>query len=134
MLEFLLQLLIEIVGQIIFEGLTALGWEALKDSTRPERETMPALAAVGHFLMGVFAGVLSLFIIGRRLAPHSPLPGISLVLSPIGTGIAMHWIGEFWRERGRDRPAMFSFRAGAIFAFGMALVRFLYLELGWRLF
>jgi hypothetical protein len=52
------------------------------------------------------------------------------VLSPIGTGIAMHWIGEFWRERGR--PALFSFRAGAIFAFGMALVRFVYLELGWR--
>jgi hypothetical protein len=131
MFEFLLQLLIEIVGQIIFEALTALGWESLKDSTRRERETRPALAAVGHFLMGVLAGVLSLFIIGRRVTPHSPVSGISLVLSPIGTGIAMHWIGEFWRERGLDRPALFSFWAGAIFAFGMALVRFAYLELGW---
>lgn len=132
MFEFLFQLLIEIVSQIIFEGLASLGWESLKDSTRLERETTPALAAVGHFLMGLIAGVLSLAIIGRRLAPHGPLPGISLVLSPIGTGIAMHWIGEFWRERGRDRPALFSFRAGAIFAFGMALVRFVYFELGWR--
>ena len=45
--------------------------------------------------------------------------------------MAVHWIGEFWREHGRDRPTLFSFRAGAILAFGMALVRFVYLELGW---
>jgi MFS family permease len=128
MFEFLFELLIEIVGQIIFEGLTTLGWESLKHSGRRERRSNPVLAAIGHFLMGLCAGVLSLFIIGRRLTPHSPLTGISLVLSPIGTGIAMHWMGEFWRERGRDRPALFSFRAGAIFAFGMALVRFVYLE------
>jgi hypothetical protein len=133
MFEFLFQLLIEIIGQIIFEGLTSLGWESLKHSGRSERRANPVLAAFGHFLMGLCAGVISLFILGRRLMPQSPLPGISLVLSPIGTGIAMHLIGEFWRERGRDRPALFSFRAGAIFAFGMALVRFVYFELGWSL-
>jgi hypothetical protein len=49
---------------------------------------------------------------------------------PLGTGVAMHWIGEFWVQRQKDRPALFSFRAGALFAFGMALVRFIYLELG----
>ena len=43
----------------------------------------------------------------------------------------MHWIGEFWSDRGRDRPALFAFGAGALFAFGMALVRFAVLELEW---
>ena len=81
--------------------------------------------------MGVIAGVVSLLIFGQRLAPPSPFPGISLVLSPLATGIAMHWIGEFWSEREWDRPALFTFRAGAVFAFGMALVRLVYLELGW---
>jgi hypothetical protein len=80
--------------------------------------------------MGLCAGIFSLLLFGRRLIARSPIPGLSLILSPIVTGIAMDRIGEFWRERGRDRPALFSFRAGAVFAFGMALVRFVYLEVG----
>ena len=62
------------------------------------------------------------------------MPGLSLGLSPVGTGIAMHWLGEMWRDRGKDPPALFSFKAGALFAFGMAVVRFVYLELGWKPF
>ena len=127
-------LVLEIIGQVLFEFVAAFGWESLKDSARRERESTPVLSGIGHLLLGASAGALSLLIIPRRLTPHSPLPGLSLVLTPIGTGIAMHWIGEFWRERGRDRPILFSFRAGAIFAFGMALVRFVYVELGWRPF
>jgi hypothetical protein len=128
------QIVLEIVGQILFEFITAFGWESLKDATRREHESTPILSGTGHLLLGVFAGVLSLLIVPRRLAPHSPLPGLSLVLSPLGTGIVMDWIGEFWRERGRDRPILFSFRAGAIFAFGMALVRFVWVERAWRPF
>jgi hypothetical protein len=129
-----LQLVVEIIGQVVFEGLAELGWESVKHSARRERHSNPVLAATGHFVMGLFAGVLSLLIFGRRLTPQSNVRGLSLVLSPIGTGIAMHWMGKFWGERGRDRPALFSFRAGAIFAFGMALVRFAYLEMEWRPF
>jgi hypothetical protein len=119
---------------VIVEFLTALGWKSLTDSVGRESESTPVLAAVGHLLLGLAAGVISLLIFPRRLTPHSPMPGLSLLLSPIGTGVAMHWLGEFWRERGRDRPVLFSFRAGAIFAFGMALVRFVYVEMGWRPF
>jgi hypothetical protein len=110
----------------------AFGWESLKDSVRRERETHPLFAGVGHFLMGLIAGIVSLLVFGSRVLARPPIPGVSLVLSPIATGIAMHYIGEFWREQGRDRPALFSFWAGAIFAFAMALVRFVYLELGWN--
>jgi hypothetical protein len=125
---------LEIAGQIFFELLTSLGWEALKDSVRTERESNPLLAGFGHLLMGLLAGVISVLVFGIRLVPRPVVPGVSLVLSPIATGLAMHTIGEWWRERGRDRPALFSFWAGAIFAFGMALVRFVYLEIGWRPF
>jgi len=118
----------------LFELVAAYGWESLKDSVRLERESTAVLAGTGHLLLRVCVGILSLLIVPRRLAPHSPLPGLSLVLSPIGTGITTHWIGEFWHERGRDRPVLFTFRAGAIFAFGMALVRFVYGELEWRPF
>ena len=132
--ELLFQLVLEIAGQILFEVLTSLGWESLKDSVRAERQSTPVLAGFGHLLMGLLAGLVSLLVFGTRLVPRPVIPGLSLLLSPIATGIAMHTIGAWWRERGRNRPALFSFWAGAIFAFGMALVRFLYLEIGWRPF
>jgi hypothetical protein len=132
--EFLLELVLEILGQILVEAAAALGWESLKASFRREHKSRPVLAGIGFFLMGLFAGILSLLVIGRRLTPHAWVPGLSMVLSPIGTGLAMDSMGEFWQGRGKDRPPLFSFRAGAIFAFGMALVRFVYLELGWSLF
>ena len=131
--ELLLQLVLEVVGQIVFEIAAGLGWESLKEPFRPERETSPFLRVTGSFLLGLVGGVLSVLLFNLRLAPQSPLPGISLVLSPICTGIAMHAIGEWWGDR-RRRPALFSFWAGAAFAFGMALVRFVYFELGWTPF
>ena len=123
--------MIEIAWQILVELLTAFGWESL-DSRRPERKARPVLARFGQFLIGVAAGILSVLLFGRRLVPRPLIPGLSLVLSPIVTGIAMDWMGELLSERGKHRPALFSFWAGAVFAFGMALVRFVYLEIGWH--
>lgn len=117
------------IAQIVSELAWALGWESLKDATRRESEAHPVLAAIGHFLMGVCAGLLSLWVVSKRLTPNAPIPGLSLLLSPLATGFTMHLIGEYWRERGWDRPTMFTFRAGAIFAFGMSLVRFISFEL-----
>jgi hypothetical protein len=134
MLELLLQLAIEIIGQVIVELLAAVGLESLADSGIRERESRPVAAATTQFLMGLCAGVLSVLIYSRRLTPHSAIPGLSLLLSPVGTGIAMHWLGEMWRDQGKNPPVLFSFKAGALFAFGMAIVRFVYLELGWRPF
>ena len=65
----------------------------------------------------------------RSLVPPGPLPGLSLIVSPLVTGLVMQTIGDMVADRDGDRPVLFSFRAGAIFAFGMALVRFAYLVL-----
>jgi hypothetical protein len=132
--ELLFELVFEILGQILFEIVLGLGWESLKHASRVERKATPVLAGVGHLLMGLIAGVVSLMVFGRRLTPASALPGLSLVAAPIGTGLAMHWLGGLWNEHGRDRPVLFTFRAGAVVAFGMALARFVYLELHWNPF
>jgi hypothetical protein len=123
----------EVVGQILFELLTELGWRSLGDGLRSRREAHPVLARLGQFLLGSIAGVISLLIVSRRIVGPSPLVGASLILSPLCTGLAMHWIGEWWPRSYGDKPGLFSFTSGAIFAFGMALVRFVYLEnpLGW---
>ena len=129
----MLELLFEVVGQVLFEVLAAFGWESVKESTRRQGESRPVLAGVGHLLLGLCAGVLSVLIVPRRLAPRAPWPGVSLVLSPLATGMAMRWIGEYWSDRVAERPALFSFKAGATVAFGMAVVRVVFRELDWRL-
>ena len=127
MLEFVFQALLEVVGQILFELIFGVGSESLKNAARPIRRSHPVLAGIGHFMMGLLAGGISLLIFGERLMARSTLPGLSLLVSPLLTGAAMHVIGARW-EREEDRPALFSFRAGAVFAFGMALVRYFYFE------
>jgi hypothetical protein len=134
LLELLLQILIEIVGEVIFEFFLALGWESLTDSMPPKGRRPPVIASVGHFLAGLGAGAVSLLVMSRRLSPYSPWPGISLLLAPLGTGLVMHGLGNLWEDRGRPRPVLFSFRAGSVFAFGMALARFVYIELHWSPF
>ena len=127
MLEFLFQIVIEVIGQVLFEILFGVGSESLKGATRRQRRSHPVLAGIGHFVMGVIAGAVSLLLFNERLLARSTIPGVSLLLSPLGTGAAMHVLGARW-EHDDERPRLFSFRAGAIFAFGMALVRFSYFE------
>ena len=127
MLEFLFQIVIEVIGQILFEVLFGVGSESLKHSSGREGRAHPVLAASGHFVMGAIAGGLSLLLFNERLLARSAFPGLSLLLSPLGTGAAMHVLGARWEDDDR-RPTLFSFRAGATFAFGMELVRFYYFE------
>jgi hypothetical protein len=89
----------------VFEIAATLGWESLKHSLRREQKATLWLASVGHFLMGAVAGLASVLILDQRLTPRAPIPGLSLILVPLATGAVMRWLG------------------GAVFAFGMALVR-----------
>jgi hypothetical protein len=122
----------QILGEVLIELLTVFGWRSIADAIRPERHAHPVLATIGQFVLGMVAGILSLLIVRRRIVGPSPVPGLSLILSPIGTGIAMHLLGKLWPPAWGEKPGLMSFWAGAIFAFGMVLVRFVYLEDPWQ--
>ncbi len=107
----------------MFEIAATLGWESLKHSLRRKQKTTLWLASVGHFLMGAIAGFASLLIFDQRLTPRAAIPGLSLILAPLVTGAIMGWLGTLWGRRHREPPALFTFRGGAIFALGMALLR-----------
>ena len=126
--ELLIQLVIDVIGQLLVEGLFELGLESLVGGEWPERGSSPFVSAVRHLLLGAFTGAISLFVLPHRLVPYSPVPGLSLILSPLGNGIVMHLIGRRWNDRPSDRPALFTFGAGFLFGFGMALVRFVWLR------
>jgi len=117
------QLLFEIVGQVILECVVSFAWSTLSRPVPKERATV--LTSIGVFGAGLSTRALSAMVFPRRLLPPSPLPGASLLLSPIGAGLAVQWIGDRLRARGR-RPILLSFWPGAAFALGVAIVRFVY--------
>jgi hypothetical protein len=125
--ELLVQFVVEVFGQLLFEVAIAFGWESVRDSVRSRERASPLLAASGHFLTGCIAGVLSLLLYRERVTQDALFPGISLILSPLGTGLVMQWLGDRWGDE-KQRPMLFTFQGGATFAFGMALVRFLYMR------
>ena len=130
LLEILVALLLEFVVQVVlnvaFNFLAALGIESLKHAIRREGDAHPVLAMLGHFLLGLGAGGLSLLLVRQPMAAPFLFPGLSLIVAPLGNGLAMHLLGAWWWRRGHRRPVMFTFPAGAVFAGGMQLVRVLY--------
>ncbi len=130
--ELLLELLFlfaELFGEVFIE-LAAAG---LLDSVfrgiarafnAPWRES-PARAAIRTALLGIMMGGLSLLVAPHPLVRPSRIRGVSLVVSPVITGLLLSLVGAALRRRGKAVVQIESFGYGFTFAFGMALVRFL---------
>ena len=131
MIECLIELIIEVAGDILFqvsaEVLAELGFECLENVVRPRREANPIYACLGLLFLGGLLGVAGGLVFPHRLLHVSRLPGLSLVLTPVGSGIVMHLFGTWRRSRGRNPTFLASFWGGVAFAFGLALARFLML-------
>jgi hypothetical protein len=101
-----------------------LGWFTVR-SPFGRREAAPvALALVGLLLIGGAAGGISLWGWPNRLTAPGPLPGASLVISPLVNGLAMDALGRWRAKRGWPPEHVSTFWGGAAFAFGVAIVRF----------
>jgi hypothetical protein len=129
MLEFLVELILEVFGdiivQVVFEVLLEFGFESLSNLLRPQRRANPFLAACGLMLFGGVLGLVFALLLPHRLVRTSHLPGLSLVLAPLGVGLLMHIFGTWRRKRGGHTTFLATFWGGAVFAFSMALVRWL---------
>ena len=118
------EILLQVVGEVLLE----LGVESVRDSTRSRKRANPVLAGVGALLLGALAGAITRLIWPGRIFDPGPFRGVSLILSPLVTGFVMKRYGE-WREtRGASPSFLATFWGGALFAFGMALVRFVWTE------
>ncbi|MGO9338155.1 MAG: hypothetical protein ACLPY1_11670 [Terracidiphilus sp.] len=88
------------------------------------RRADPVVATVMFGLVGVSSGFLSVLFFPHHLVHPTRLHGISLLISPILTGLLMAQIGRTVRRWGRQPVRIESFGYGFIFALAMALVRF----------
>jgi hypothetical protein len=128
--EELLLALLEALLEGLVEALLEAALDALLESTKQKGRIEGWPVTVGVLLWGALAGFASALIFPHRLlGARSPVPGLSVLLAPLVAGTAMQWFGDWRRSRGRETTGLATFRGGALFAFGMALVRFLMLGL-----
>ncbi|MCI0567198.1 MAG: hypothetical protein L0Z52_03285 [Acidobacteria bacterium] len=125
-MELVLTMLWEIFLQIVAEVLIEFGFSSIGESLRQRSRAHPVVAGIGVALLGGLAGALTSLIWPTRIFPSGPLRGASLLLSPLITGVVMDRYGQ-WREgSGVARSYVATFWGGALFAFSMALVRFVW--------
>ena len=93
---------------------------------RRRESTHPDLALVGYALFGIGLGAVSLWAFPDLFIEARWLRVVNLMVTPVLAGLAMSALGALRRRRGMDLVALDTFRCGFAFAFGMALVRFIW--------
>ena len=119
-------LLFEVFFQVVVEeAVVALIMRSLRNVFEETTAINPILATIGYLLLGSAFGLASV-----RLFPHpffqpSKFHGISLVISPVITGLVMSQVGIMLRRKGKQAVRIESFGYGFTFALGLAIIRFI---------
>lgn len=118
----------ELLIDCLFEVMLAEGAGLLSRLIRrfrvSVRRSNPIVATVVFALVGLGLGFFSVVLAPHPLLHPSRFHGVSLLISPVISGLVMAWIGRAWRRRGRDAVQIESFSYGFVFALAIALVRF----------
>lgn len=120
-MEFLLELLGELLIQIVVEFLVELGIHSIGERQRKPLD--PWIAAIGYALFGATVGGLSLLVFPHNLMPEAWRVA-NIVLTPLAAGLAMMAMGTWRARRGGTRLRIDRFGYGYLFALAMALVRY----------
>jgi hypothetical protein len=124
--EIVLGFIVEVLIPLIFEISCEFLWHCLGQTFVSRESRTPIFAGIGYFLFGLILGGLSLLIFPQSFVRSKSFHGISLLITPVVCGLIMAAIGR-WRERhGETLLRLDSFVYGFVFAFAMALVRFVY--------
>jgi LytS/YehU family sensor histidine kinase len=127
-MEDLIGVLLEIFGEVLFQVVSEILIDVFSRGVPAkiqERQSIhPIPAGIMYLLVGAIAGGLSVAIFPHRIAPPNRFHGISLLISPVATGLIMSQVGRWIRRAGKKSVQIESFAYGFAFAFGMALVRF----------
>jgi glycerol uptake facilitator-like aquaporin len=119
LLELILYILFEILGQAIGAVILYIFFEPLK------KQPHPWLAAIGYAMIGATIGGLSLFFLPNQLM--KPMwRNINLLLTPIITGVVL----AFWQSpKTLPKTVIYqnpNFYYGFIFALSWLLIRFIF--------
>jgi hypothetical protein len=122
----ILEPLLEAAFEFVAAALADVSLRSLGELFEPPETQNSYLASIGHAMFGLALGGLSLVFFPHRLAHPSKIHGASLIISPVIAGALLSWIGALLRKRDKRTMQIESFGYGFVFAFGIALVRFLF--------
>jgi hypothetical protein len=122
MLEAILEIALSLVGELFLD----LGWVATSQALRTKRRRRTVLGVFGWFALGLGLGALSVWIHPAHFVHRAKFRLAILVGAPIVAGLAMRAYGRSARRRGKTPSSLATFTGGAVFAFGMHLVRYLW--------
>ena len=125
-LQIIFELFLEFIVQIIPEVLIELGFQKSSGTLWARKTVNAATAVLIYFGLGVITGWLSMLIFSHSFIRSSKLHGISLLITPLLAGLTMSGIGWLRRRQGRPVMQLDTFAYAFVFAFGMALIRFLF--------
>jgi hypothetical protein len=117
--EVVAELVLQLLGELILEVL----FRAIGKLLIAIFESGPLMAALFVAVLGIASGVCSVAVLPHPLVHPSKAHGISLIVSPVITGLLMSQVGRILRRQGKRTIQLETFGFGFVFAFAMALVR-----------
>lgn len=121
-MEFLLELLLEFVIQVVGEALFELGLHSLVEPFR--RPPNPWLAAFGYAIIGGIFGGISLWLFPNHMVAGEVWRWVNLIITPLAVGLCMALLGAWRAKKGQMVLRIDRFSYGYLFALSLALVRF----------
>ena len=127
-MELIFEIIFQFVGELLlqafFELLAELGFHSLANTLKRRRN--PALSTIGFTIWGLIAGGISLLIFPTSHIHDPMLRKVNLVVTPLALGLVMMFIGQFRQKKGQDLVRLDQFGYAFVFAFAMAVVRFIW--------
>ena len=122
--ELVFQVFGELLLQVFFEAMAELGFHSVRDTMKRPRN--PGLSTIGFVLLGAVAGGLSLLIFPHSAIAEPDLRLANLFVTPALVGAAMALVGWVRQRKGQNLVRLDRFGYAFVFAFAMALVRFIW--------
>jgi hypothetical protein len=122
-MEFLIELLLEFVIQIVGEALFELGLHSMAEPFH--RKPNPWLAALGYAIIGAIFGGISLWLFPQHMVAGEAWRWVNLLVTPLAVGLCMSWLGSWRAKKGQTVLRIDRFTYGYLFALSLGLVRFL---------
>ena len=121
-MEIIVEIFLEVFLQFVLEILAEVGMHTLGFHNKPH----PAIAAIGYLLFGAVLGGLSLLFFDQSFISDPGLKLLYLFAAPVVLGLVMSLIGKVRVSRDKDVIRLEKFAFGFLFAFGLAVVRYLW--------
>jgi hypothetical protein len=112
--------------QFVFELMFSQGARAVRSKKKPAAQILKAPVVLGYAFLGVFAGLLSVWVFPHHFVRTEWLQILNVVIIPVFAGMLMEAIGK-WRVRHDQEIIAFEgFICGYFFALALAVVRFMF--------